>query len=622
MSARRATGIAPAAKSSPGDDKRRAKRLRLGTGREAWLGSMRVQTALIREAAAMKLEARGKALATDRRRVWAGRAPLEPGDYGAPGLIAREERTGRVFNAGESVRFDELNAGKTRVVWDPRKKLHTFVRAVEQPEHTERRGGTLPDQARWHFARARNKRELFERVEKCGEEEAARITVVCRDCKAEHQIPVGCGSQWFCPTCRKRAMLRLQKSFLRSRQGLLIAAARAGLTREDTHEKQERDRHWGRKRKPRRPPLGGFWGERFLTLTLPHRGGPAERIEVLNATWARFWRTVGDDLRPKLGARSGIRGEHLPRGISEAKAKVALHAKRYYRKAATHRAHAPTLERLETEDTGDFELRLYDLVSYFRVIEWTPGDDGLGHPHVHVWLFSQYLDQAWLERHWRDAWAHVQRARLHGLEEPKHGPIEQGRTVVHVEAAKEGIERELVKYLTKDWEVADDGGAKRVAPEVFAEVYKTLDGKRRRQSNSGFSMWAVEQLNACPDCGFECARNRWNRVDITHALDSVEYKIGAAESEGMFCSRVDETLDALGDPGRTRTPLTAADCDMRERFEREREAHWQASLELTILRARVQKHLSAVGAEPPAPVAAVDVQEMQQELDFDGHWLV
>lgn len=513
---KRAVIPAPAVIPGQVEPQKRPKRLRITTDRDAWLKHVKNATKLTREQAAQKLEERGKAIAKDRRRVWAGRAPeLDDVNHGPPGLIAREERTGRAIDSGDVVQYEALEAGKTRVVWDPRKQIHTFVKAVSVEAHSERRGGTLPEQARWHFSRARNKRELFERVADCGKAETHKITVVCRECKHSQEIQVGCGSQWFCPNCRKRALSRLRKAFMRNRLGLITNASKAGLMR-------------------RKQKKGERWGERFLTLTLPHHGSPTERLEVLNQTWARFWRTVRDELRPKLRRRSGIVGESLPNGIPASKFENVFEVKRYYRAAATHRKGAPTLERHDAENTGDFELSLFDVLSYFRVIEWTPGDDGQGHPHVHVWLFSQFLEQQWLERLWREAWAFVQRKRLHELKEPKHGPIDERKTVVHIEASKEGVERELVKYLTKDWDVDGTGKARRVDPAVFAQVYAYLDGKRRRQSSAAFSMWAVDKWRACECCWYESERGTWCRVDITHALDHHKEPIGIPNRIGWY----------------------------------------------------------------------------------------
>ena len=615
------TAIAPVL---PGqvEAQKRPKRLTITTDRGAWMKRMQVATTVTRELAARKLEERGKAVAKDRRRVWAGRAPeLDDVNHGPPGLVAREERTGRVFNLGSAVQYDDLDAGKTRVVWDPRKKIHSIVRRVHVDAHTEHRGGTLPEQARWHFSRARNKRELFERVAECGKAETHKITVVCRDCKHSQEIQVGCGSQWFCPNCRKRSMSRLQKSFMRNRLGLITHATRAGLMR-------------------RKQAKGERWGERFLTLTLPHHGSPTERLEVLNETWTRFWRVVRDELRPKLRGRSGIRGESLPNGVPASKFDHLYEAQRHYRAAATHRKEAPTLERFDGANTGDFELALFDVLSYFRVIEWTPGADGLGHPHAHVWLFSQYLDQAWLERLWREAWIHVQRERLHAGKEPKHGPIQECKTIVHIEASREGVERELVKYLTKDWDIGDNGKASRVNPEVFAQVYAYLDGKRRRQSSAAFSMWAVDQWRACECCWYESERGSWCRVDITHALDHHKESIGKPTPIGwyfdgehyrpMLLTGADEHEEHWGDAWEP----SERDRELRAIRDRKLDVEWLRSSARGVAATRMAKELgvslawalSDAARRPPLEFERIrylcegepEIQELEpDQVDFE-----
>jgi hypothetical protein len=122
---------------------------------------------------------------------------------------------------------------------------------------------------------------------------------------------------------------------------------------------------------------------------------------------------------------------------------------------------------------------------WFRVVEWTPGsaDDG-GHPHLHVWLLSPFLPRDDIERWWRQAL------------------IEQtGVVVPHViidirEVDGLGVELELVKYLTKD--ILPN--REKVAPEIYAEVYKALDDKRISQASKGFMARAKQEARRC-ECG-------------------------------------------------------------------------------------------------------------------------
>jgi len=391
---------------------------------------------------------------------------------------------------------------------------------------------------KWHSSRAANKRALFERVADCGKVDATRITLVCRGCKDKVSIEVGCGSTWFCPDCRMRSVLKFRKNFERARLGIVTIAARAGLMK-------------------RNQKKGDRWGERLLTVTLPHRGTPAQRIETLQATWARFWRTLRDRLRPQLSGPSGITIEDVPRGFP---------------KSFEGRANPN-------------ELELFDLLSYLHVFEWTPGDDGKGHPHMHVWLFSRFLDQAMIKRLWEAAYLHVLRAQRR--DGGWSGPIQETDLIVDIRAAGGDVANELVKYLTKDWEL-NESGARRATPEVFAEVYAALDGKRRRQSSAAFSMWAVAKFDACPCCGFSRERGHWARVDIEHALEESKVKepLGIPHPVGM-----------IWDPEKGRYTLTplvgAADYELRAKFDAAKDLEWLESFERRIVLAEMRKRLES-----------------------------
>lgn len=468
-----------------------AKRLRILTSRQEWTDTLEKLTKPVRERMAGRLESRGRALALDRRRVWRD-----------SGLIERHARTGRPTGG-------------------PGEKAPPFQRMAEKPETGRAAPATVPRCVDWHASRARTKREMFERVEKCGAGEGTRISVTCRSCPNEIPIEVGCNSHWFCPACRKRTAQRFRLDFERKRLGLVTAASRAGLMR-------------------RKQKKGHRWGERLLTLTLPHVGTPRVRIVTLRATWARFWRTLQDALRPRLSGRSGITLNDLP---------------------PNPKGH---------DIARPMDLALDEVLSYLHVFEWTPGDDGLGHPHLHVWLFSQWLEQAWLQELWELAYAHVTKAPRRKL------------ALVDIRPAGGDVAQELVKYLTKDWEITPDG-AKRARPEVFAEVFAELDGKRRRQTSAGFAQWAVERVCACPMCGFESERGHWGRVSIGHALDTHTDPLGRS---GWVPG--ESPPEGAGDSWEPSTrPLTAADVALKAEQDDQTDRDWLDSFELRILQAEV-----------------------------------
>lgn len=499
------------------------QRFRLVSSRVAWLDQLESLTSVVREQRARKLRERGRALALDRRRLWR-----------ESGLAERQERNGRpIADTEGGDETWELGQSKTLVAVEARAQARARGELAAGPS-VERD----PPSTQWHESRARNKINLFDRVASCGSEESTQITLVCGGCGEKTPIDVGCDARWFCARCRPRPVKKVQGDFRPKRTGLLTVAARVGLTR-------------------RRQRKGERWGERLLTLTLPHRGTPVERIRRLRKTRHRFFRLLRDELRAELERiPSGVFVDDLPaastpRGVSQSR----------------------------VERTGR-ELSLWEFFTYYSVLEWTPGEDGLGHPHFHVWMFSRFIAHDRLRELWQRAYFSVLRA------ECPIGPIEEVTLVIDVRAVHGDPSHELIKYLTKDWEVTPDG-AHRALPEVYAQVYAECDGTRLRQSSAGFADWGVGKHRACPCCWHEGA-NGWARIEISHALEHHKDPIGVKPP----------------DPSRdTRAPLAAASraTELRNEWEKQRDAEWAAGAALRVLRARVRK---ALGIAPKSEGSA------------------
>lgn len=468
----------------------------------------------------------------------------------------RDGRTGRTAERGEHVHRLELQKGdRLRVFEDPRaasSEMRSYVDRCWEPanEVLERLGGAPALTSDWHDARAKTHEEIFDRAKKCGESEGHRITLVCKGgCKHTVAIEVGCGSMWFCPGCRVQRANKFRKIFDRNRLGILTAARRAGLMR-------------------RNQKRGERWDERFITFTLPHRGTVEERLEIMPATLKLFMRKLRRELRPSLQGSSGISFD------------VQAHNRPNGRPA-----NAPN------------EMKLLDLLTYFYVLEWTPGSDGLGHYHAHVWMFSRYLDnKELLHRLWTQAYFDVRRAAI------AIGPIEEPKLLIpHVERCDDNVGDELIKYMLKDWDIGE-GGAKRVAPDVFARVYAKLDGKRLKQSSAGFAKWGVEKANVCPCCGYENLRGHWARVDIEHTLDKHEEALGGHQMIGHYYAP-DGTWQPM--------PLTGAgEIALRVTHDAKRDADFLESTERRVVRARMQE-LGFEHADPEQEQPTEDEEQWQ-----------
>lgn len=452
---------------------------------------------------ARALETRGSQLALARRRAFR----LD----GFAGRTARGKPEGG---------HQEGDDGRSRAVLN---RSDEDWATREKPEREARAKLETP----WHSARAETKRRLFEKVAECGE--GHTLELVCRSgsCGERFTVPLGCGQAFFCPKCRARRATAFRVDFQRKQLGLVGIASRAGLL------------HRYRKRK-----VGGRFGERLLTLTVPHLSedgeplGVAQRIYDLRNTWDRFNRLWRDELRGKLrGLKSGITIQNSQVGLPVPRGKA------------------------KPSD----ELSLFELVSSLRVFEWTPGEDGKGHPHFHVWIFSPFLDVHWLRSLWSRAYADVvQPKRVCQL------------LVVDVRSNQDcqsGIAHELVKYLTKDWHLTGDK-AKRVAPEVFAELYSIVDGTRTRQSSQGLAHWAVAKDKSCPCCAFSSERGHWARVFVNHDVQ---------EQANMRSTGPLEYPDvpAVGVAPRTRSG------ELQEIYNGKQDAAWRSSADRRLLARRL-----------------------------------
>lgn len=287
----------------------------------------------------------------------------------------------------------------------------------------------------WHEQRALGARERGERVDRCATEQLLHVS--CNGCGCIHERPARCSCALLCTVCRGHRKVELQGDFLRSRAVVMQLAMAGGLLR---------------KRLP-----GGAYGEKFLTLTLPHvdRHGVAERIQAAFDAWPRFLKSISRFMK--------------------------AHEKMHFR--------------------GETARRWW----LYRRFEWTPGGDGQGHPHFHCWLLSPYLPGARLLRYWRAALSRAEladgsraftSAELADLLTPDIRQVDGG-----------SVHKELVKYITKDWHEG-----KKLPPAVFAEVYKTLDGRRMTQASRGFIRLG-ERHRVCPDCKLQVgATVRFQRV--------------------------------------------------------------------------------------------------------------
>ena len=130
----------------------------------------------------------------------------------------------------------------------------------------------------WHARRAVAQQERFQRIKACGSTE---IHIHCDSCGHDMtQLVFNCKQWRVCPECKRLRATQYQERF-RAGRDLAVAAERA--------ERAQRK-------------AGGQWGERFLTLTLPHSRDVCSDIKALPRLWRRLkgdarmcsWLTIAD----------------------------------------------------------------------------------------------------------------------------------------------------------------------------------------------------------------------------------------------------------------------------------------------------------------------------------------
>jgi hypothetical protein len=208
---------------------------------------------------------------------------------------------------------------------------------------------------------------------------------------------------------------------------------------------------------------------------------------------------LADEKRRKfLLARLAVLAAAKPRGLLDRNRRRGRFSEKLLTLTSPHLVHDTVASRIDRTAKAWVVFRRWirkyvkkrdaPTFEWFRVLEWTLGDDGLGHPHLHLWMFSCYLDVELLKDAWRGA---LIKAGCPAAEcqvviiDVKEFDVRNGRGA-----------QELIKYLTKDIDVNGD----KVPAQVYAEVYKAFDGRRITQGSRGFMALAEREAMRC-ECG-------------------------------------------------------------------------------------------------------------------------
>ena len=360
--------------------------------------------------------------------------------------------------------------------------------------------------ATWHRQRDNGQKYRFRKLASCG----SRVVIAqCRACFTDGRaVPEGCGIARLCARCSLAAAKQRRARFGRARQRCAIELARVGYTR------ARRGKHQAR-------TPGGMWTDKMVTLTVPHfllahaekdapfldlagtAKAPAKdatmaRIYAVRAAWPLFARKL------RAWFKNGGTTEKRKRGV-------------------------PWVARMPIGvplADGTFAPP-----PMHRAFEWTPGADGLGHPHLHVWMIAPFIPAETIAAMWRDAlravgvplerdgYVRVQIQRFRDFDGAAVGELVKGGTRQALEWSRLYRQNAIAKAGPRNafeyadgWTIAE--ALETARPEVVASLYMALEGMRLTQATRGFFL--DDEPASCGVCKAQgCWHVRFAPVDET-----------------------------------------------------------------------------------------------------------
>lgn len=352
---------------------------------------------------------------------------------------------------------------------------------------------------RWHDGREKGQRERFEKVRACG----SRVMIArCSTCGGGtgqqgdlRVVPEGCGVRRVCQKCDAQGAAQRRARFGNARGRAYVEGDRYGLRR-----------HYRK---------GGRYTEKMLTLTVPH---------FLHAN--------------TLPGKRNRKGEIVP-GVREL-ARDDLHARILAVWLAWPKFMRKVVDHLRERNEHHF--------SWHRAFEWTPGVDGIGHPHFHVYWFSPFVDQGLLRSWWGDALRAVGvpvkrfedgrynlRVDLRMLREFNAGAMREllkGGRRQQIEMSRIEFDPEYGRAADLSFKYAEGWTLGDIqhfcSPDVLARLYMALEGKRLTQASSGFFIDDGPAICAC------CGSSSWRVTFDTTPIEQLaaRYSIARGASRG------------------------------------------------------------------------------------------
>ena len=343
--------------------------------------------------------------------------------------------------------------------------------------------------AKWHHGRDNGQKYRFRKLASCG----SRVVIAqCKVCSTDGKpVPEGCGVARLCARCSLAAAKQRRARFGRARQRASIELARVGFTRTR------------RTQKSRTP--GGVWSDKMVTLTVPH---------FLLAHVEKDAPLLDVDGKAKAPATDAVMARIY--AVRTAWPLFARMLRKWFKNGGT----------LEKKKRGAHWVARMPIGApladgtfapppMHRAFEWTPGKDGLGHPHFHVWMIAPFIPAETIAGMWRDAlraagvpierdaYVRVQIQRFRDFDGAAVGELLKGGTrealawsrLYKQRARAAAGPRNAFEYAD-GWTIAE--ALEKARPEVVASLYMALEGTRLTQATRGFFL--DDEPATCTTC--------------------------------------------------------------------------------------------------------------------------
>lgn len=389
--------------------------------------------------------------------------------------------------------------------------------------------------AKWHQGRDNGQLYRFKKLADCGKR---MMVAQCKSCEGERRpVAEGCGIARLCERCSLINAKKRRGRFGRARARVSVDLQRIGYTR-------------ARREQRGAMTPGGTWHDKMITLTLPH-----------------FLRChVADDAPMFALHGKKTNGPDAPAGSRGAGAKKtpidAVMARIYAVRAAwplfaralrTWFKRGGTLQKPRSRDVQRPAIAVPLKDGTFvpppmhRAFEWTPGKDGLGHPHFHVWMLAPFIPKTTIAAMWRDALRDVgvplapdaliivEIKNFRDFDGAAVGELIKGGSRKALEWSRLYRHGPANAFEYADgWTIAK--ALETARPDVVSSLYMALEGARLTQASAGF--FEADERPACATCGAQgCWHVRFERAPDPELTIEAAERLAIQQETGPPCSR-------------------------------------------------------------------------------------